>query len=161
MASGSCRKTEKAGQSFGPLPRAYFGPTSAGMSITVSAEDMEALARSVLKELPEPFSKHCADVVLAIEDFATPDQLASVGLIDRWELSGLYEGRPLPEQSIWHSGEMPPRIWLFRMPLMAEMRATRVSLEALVRHVVIHEAGHHFGFSDAEMHALEAQAAGG
>lgn len=130
------------------------------MSTTVSAEEMETLARSVLDELPDPFRAHCADVVLAIEDFATPDQLASVGLLDRWELSGLYEGRPLPEQSVWHSGEMPPRIWLFRMPLVAEMRATRVSLEALIRHVVIHEAGHHFGFSDAEMHALEAQATG-
>jgi predicted Zn-dependent protease with MMP-like domain len=129
------------------------------MAITVSADDMDALARHVLATLPEPFREHCADVVLLVEDFATPEQLASVGLLDRWQLSGLYEGRPLPDRSIWQSGEMPPRIWLFRMPLVAEMRATRVSLEALVRHVVIHEAGHHFGFSDEDMHALEAQAA--
>lgn len=133
----------------------------AAMAITVSAEDMDALARDVLATLPEPFRAHCADVVLAVEDFATPEQLASVGLHDRWQLSGLYEGRPLPDQSIWASGEMPPRIWLFRMPLVAEMRSTRVPLEALVRHVVIHEAGHHFGFSDEEMHALEEQAARG
>ena len=129
------------------------------MAITVSAEEMDALARDVLATMPEPFRQHCADVVLMVEDFATPEQLASVGLFDRWELSGLYEGRPLPEQSIWQSGEMPPRIWLFRMPLAAEMRARRVSLEALIRHVVIHEAGHHFGFSDEDMHALEAQEA--
>lgn len=128
------------------------------MAATVSAQDMEAIARQVLAEMPDPFREHCADVVLAVEDFATPEQLASVGLFDRWELSGLYEGRPLPDQSIWYSGEMPPRIWLFRMPLVAEMRATRVPLDALIRHVVIHEAGHHFGFSDAEMHALEEQA---
>ncbi len=125
------------------------------MAITVSAEEMDALARQVLATLPEQFAAHCADVVLMVEDFATPEQLASVGLLDRWELTGLYEGRPLPEQSSWDSGEMPPRIWLFRMPLVAEMRSTRVSLEALVRHVVIHEAGHHFGFSDEDMHALE------
>ena len=131
------------------------------MTVTVSAEAMEELAQRVLAELPEPFREHCARVVLRVEDFATPEQLASVGLFDRWELSGLYEGRPVPDQSIWESGEMPPRIWLFRMPLVAEMRATRVSLEALVRHVVIHEAGHHFGFSDAEMHALEDQAGSG
>lgn len=128
------------------------------MSTTVSAEEMDTLARKVLASLPEPFREHCADVVLMVEDFATPEQLSSVGLVDRWELSGLYEGRPLPDQSIWSSGDMPPRIWLFRMPLVAEMRSTRVSLEALVRHVVIHEAGHHFGFSDDDMHALEDQA---
>ena len=116
---------------------------------------METLAQRVLAGLPEVFRQHCEDIVLRVEDFATPDQLASVGLIDRWELSGLYEGRPVPEQTVWDSGMMPPRIWLFRMPLVAEMRATRVTLEALVRHVVIHEAGHHFGFSDDEMHALE------
>jgi predicted Zn-dependent protease with MMP-like domain len=128
------------------------------MALTVSAEEMEALAKRVLAGLPEPFRDHCRDIVLRVEDFATSEQLASVGLIDRWELSGLYEGRPLPERSVWETGEMPPRIWLFRMPLVAEMRTTRVTLEALVRHVVIHEAGHHFGFSDAEMHALEEQA---
>lgn len=130
------------------------------MTRTVSAEEMETLATLVLADLPGPFRRHCTDIVLRVEDFATPDQLAAVGLFDRWELTGLYEGRPVPERSVWESGEMPPRIWLFRMPLVAEMRATRVTLEALVRHVVIHEAGHHFGFSDAEMHALEDQAGG-
>lgn len=128
------------------------------MAQTVSADEMETLATGVLAGLPEPFRRQCVDIVLRVEDFATTEQLAAVGLTDRWELSGLYEGRPVPERSVWQSGEMPPRIWLFRMPLVAEMRATRVTLEALVRHVVIHEAGHHFGFSDAEMHALEEQA---
>ena len=127
------------------------------MNRTVPSEEIDALARAVLAGLPEPFRQRCKDIVLQVEDFATADQLASVGMVDRWELSGLYEGRPLPDQSIWQSGDMPPRIWLFRMPLMAEMRSTRVSVQTLVRHVVIHEAGHHFGFSDDEMHALEDQ----
>lgn len=131
------------------------------MAHTVTVEEMETLAQGVLADLPEPFRRHCTDIVLRVEDFATPEQLASVGLLDRWELSGLYEGRPVPDQSVWESGEMPPRVWLFRMPLMAEMRTTRVTLEALVRHVVIHEVGHHFGFSDDEMHALEDQASTG
>ena len=122
---------------------------------TISTEEMEALARRVLADLPEQFRQHCRDIVLRVEDFATPEQLASVGLIDRWELTGLYEGRPLSDRSVWESGEIPPCVWLFRMPLVAEMRATRVSPDALVRHVVIHEIGHHFGFSDADMHALE------
>ena len=131
------------------------------MTQSVSTDDMESAAKRVLAELPEPFRDQCSDVVLRVEDFATREQLASVNLIDRWELTGLYEGRPLTERSIWETGEMPPRIWLFRMPLLAEMRSTRVGMEALVRHVVIHEAGHHFGFSDAEMHALEQQVGDG
>lgn len=121
-------------------------------------EQMQRLAERVLSALPAQFSQQLGNVVLRVEEFATPEQLASVGLENRWQLSGLYEGRPLPEQSIWESGRMPPRIWLFRRPLLAEMRSTGVELVDLVRHVVIHEAGHHFGYSDEGMHWLEDQA---
>ena len=116
---------------------------------------MQVLAEDVVAALPERFREQLARVVLRVEDFATAEQLASVGIEDKWELSGLYEGIPLPDRSVWSSGDMPPRIWLFREPLVAEMRETGVSLHEIVRHVVIHEAGHHFGFSDDDMHALE------
>lgn len=125
------------------------------MSHSLTIADMEALARGVLDDLPEPFRAACEEIVLQVADFAHAQQLASVGMVDRWELTGLYEGVPLPERSQDRSGDMPPRIWLFRMPILAEMRSTRVPIAELVRHVVIHEAGHHFGFSDEEMHALE------
>lgn len=125
-----------------------------------SAAALAAIAARVAAGLPAQFRQHCADVVFAVEDFATQEHLSSVGLVDRWELSGLYEGLPLPDQSIWDHARMPPRVWLFRMPLLAEMRSRRLAIEDLVRHVVIHELGHHFGFSDDDMHALE-QAAGG
>lgn len=124
---------------------------------TLSATDMQAIARSVLRGLPEPFCRACEEIILHVEDFATPEQLAGVGLLSRWELTGLYEGVPLPERGDILGGEMPARIWLFRMPIVAEARSTRVPLDELVSHVVIHETGHHFGYSDAEMHALEIQ----
>ena len=123
-----------------------------------SVDIMEDIARAVLRELPEDFRRHLADVILRVEDFATVEQLGSVGLSDPWRLSGLYQGTPVPLESVWESGRMPPRIWLFRRPLLAEMHARQLSLEAIVRHVVIHEAGHHFGFSDADMHMLEDRA---
>lgn len=130
------------------------------MAQTVSTELMECIAREVIEALPDPFRSRTLDIVLQVADFATDEQLSSVGLCDRWELTGLYEGRPLPKQSQWYSGELPPRIWLFRMPLIAEMRATRVRMEDLIRHVVVHEAGHHFGLSDEDMHTLESQSPG-
>lgn len=123
-----------------------------------SKDEMQRLAATVLRTLPEQFRAELDRAVMRVEDFATPEQLASVDLTDKWQLSGLYEGRPVSEASIWESGELPPRIWLFRQPLLAEMRATGVGLEELVRHVVIHEAGHHFGFSDDDMHRLEDEA---
>ena len=123
-----------------------------------SRQQMQIMAEAAFAGLPAEFRSQLSDVVLEVEDFATPEQLESVDLDDRWQLSGLYQGEPLPDRSIWESGRMPPRIWLFREPLIAEWRATGVRMEDLVRHVVVHEAGHHFGFSDEDMHRLEDQA---
>lgn len=119
---------------------------------------MRLLALSAVAALPEPFRGLLEGVILDVEDFATEDQLAAVGLEDPWELSGLYEGEALPDRSQWATGTMPSRIWLFRRPLIAEWRETGVEMEALIRHVVVHEAGHHFGLSDDDMHALEDEA---
>jgi len=105
--------------------------------------------------MPKDFKEAMTGTVLKIEEFARPDQLEGVGIENRWELTGLYEGTPLPEQSVWDSAPMPPVISLFRQPLLREMEETGVGFDELVRHVVIHEAGHHFGFSDEDMHALE------
>jgi predicted Zn-dependent protease with MMP-like domain len=120
-----------------------------------SAAEFETVARAVLRRLPDPFRSHLADVVLRIEEFASTEQLTAVGMTDRWELTGLYEGVPLTDQSQWDHERMPPIISLFRQPLIAEMKETGVGFAELVRHVVIHEAGHHFGLSDEDMDALE------
>ncbi|WP_066525411.1 metallopeptidase family protein [Erythrobacter sp. CCH5-A1] len=120
-----------------------------------SAAEFEALARAVLARLPEVFARELEGVVVRVEDFATDEQLDSLGIEDPWDLTGLYEGVALTERSQWDSEGLPPVITLFRQPLIAEMEETGVGFAELVRHVVIHEAGHHFGLSDEDMHALE------
>lgn len=125
--------------------------------IPPTAEVLEHLAHAAFARIPEPFREHLANIVVRIEEFADDEALASVGLEDPWQLSGLYHGLPVGEQSAWHSGTMPPMITLFRQPLLAEWCETGVDLAALVTHVVVHEVGHHFGLSDEDMHALEAQ----
>lgn len=126
--------------------------------VTPSTQVFEELAQEAIQSMPPKFRDQLTDVVLKVEEFATPDQLAAVGISNKWNLSGLYEGRPITNRTIWESGRMPPVISLFRQPLLAEMYQTGVGLRDLVRHVTIHEAGHHFGFSDEEMHALEKSA---
>jgi predicted Zn-dependent protease with MMP-like domain len=122
---------------------------------TPSAADIEAIARRTLERLPSPFAESLGDIVLRIEEVADPDTARSVGLRHPMQLSGLYEGIPLNRQSVQHSGTLPERVTLYRRPIIAEWQSTRVSLEQLVSHIVIHEIGHHFGFSDDDMHALE------
>ena len=70
------------------------------------------MAETAFAELPAQFRDQMGDVVLQVEDFATPEQLASVDITDRWHLSGLYEGEPLPDQSIWQSGQHRVRSFL-------------------------------------------------
>jgi predicted Zn-dependent protease with MMP-like domain len=91
-------------------------------------------------------------LVIPVADYETARR---VGLSHPMQLSGLYEGVSLDRQGVSQSGTLPERITLYSRPILAEWRSTRVSLEQLVSHIVIHEVGHHFGFSDDDMHALE------
>lgn len=120
-----------------------------------SAADIEAIARRTLDRLPSPFAESLGDIVLLIEEVANPDTARRLGLRHPMQLSGLYEGIPLNHQSVQQSGTLPERITLYRRPIIAEWQSARFSLEQLVSHIVIHEIGHHFGFSDDDMHALE------
>jgi predicted Zn-dependent protease with MMP-like domain len=120
-----------------------------------SAEEIEEIARAALEALPRPFADSLGDVVLLVEEFADDATLASVGLDDPFELSGIYEGVPLTERSVEQSGTLPEKIRLFRRPILDEWASGEHRLEHLVAHVLIHEVGHHFGLSDDDIHALE------
>ncbi|QNN67870.1 metallopeptidase family protein [Sphingomonas lutea] len=120
-----------------------------------SVEEFEEIARRTLAALPEPFAGHLKDVVLVIEDFADEATLKDMGIDDPFDLTGIYEGLPLTEKSVEQSGTLPDRVRLFRRPILDEWADGDDTLEHLIAHVLIHEIGHHFGFSDDDMHALE------
>ncbi len=123
-----------------------------------SADDIERLARAVLARLPAPFAAHLADIVLTVEEFADEATLKELEIDDPFALTGLYHGQPMGEKSSMQTGALPDRIHLYRRPILDEWCDTGVDLTALIRHVVVHEVGHHFGLSDDDMHALEAGA---
>ncbi len=125
---------------------------------TPTDADIEAIARTTLARLPSPFRESLGEIVLLIEPMADPATARSVGLKHPMHLSGLYQGVPLNHQSVNYPSMLPERITLYSRPILAEWRSTRVSLDQLVAHIVIHEVGHHFGFSDDDMHALEDEA---
>ena len=119
---------------------------------------IEQLARQAIAAMPALFRQHLEGIAIQIDDFATPEVLQELGIEDPWELTGLYEGHAMTQQSVWSSGDLPPVIRLYRKPLLAEWVETGVALDALISHVIVHEAGHHFGFSDDDMHAIEDEA---
>lgn len=120
-----------------------------------SADEIEAIARAALGALPAEFRESLGDVVFQVEEFADAKTLKDMGIDEPFDLSGLYEGVPLSEQSVQQSGTLPERIRLFRRPILEEWTDGEETLERLVAHILIHEVGHHFGFSDDDMHALE------
>ena len=120
-----------------------------------TAEEIEEIARGVLKALPAPFADSLEAIVLLVEEFADDATLDGFGIEDPFELSGIDEGVPLTQRSVEQSGTLPERIRLFRRPILDEWAGNDDTLEHLVAHVLVHEVGHHFGLSDDDMHALE------
>ncbi|WP_338243363.1 metallopeptidase family protein [Aurantiacibacter hainanensis] len=130
------------------------------IGLAPSVADMERVARAAYDRIPAAFAEHLGDVVIQVQDFAEDELLAEMGIESPFELTGVYEGLPLTERSIEHSGTMPDRIRLFRLPILLEWcERGDETFEHLVAHVLVHEIGHHFGLSDEDMHALEDQVA--
>ena len=120
------------------------------------AAAIETVARATIDALPAAFRAHLGAIVLLVEEEADGETLAALGLDHPLDLTGVYVGTPVGEKSSAASGALPDRIHLYRQAILAEWCETGVRLDDLVRHVTIHEIGHHFGLSDADMHALEA-----
>ena len=121
-----------------------------------SPAEIEAMARAAFARLPQEFAAHLGDVLVQVQDFAEDELLAEMEIESPYDLTGVYEGLPLTERSVEHSGTMPDRIRLFRVPILLEWAERGdETLEHLVAHVLVHEIGHHFGLSDEDMHALE------
>ena len=123
-----------------------------------SIAEFEVLARAALARIPPPFADSMGDVVLLVEELADEETLDAMGIEDAFDLTGLYEGRPLTSRGIEDSGSLPDRIRLFRRAILDEWVEEGEEFEHLIRHILIHEAGHHFGLSDEAMHNLEEQA---
>ncbi len=127
-------------------------------TLAPDAAALERLGEEAIQSLPDHFRAHLTGVVLRVDEFADDEVLASLGIEDPFELTGLYTGRPLAEQTTTNSAELPTMIHLYRRPLLDVWVDTGVGLEDLISHVIVHDVVHHFGFSDEEMHAIEDQA---
>ena len=125
-------------------------------TLAPSLADIDALAQAAVESLPELFRRHLGTVLLRVEDFPDEEVMDAMGLDSPYDILGLYQGRHVGLKGDVPSGALPDMIFLYRRPLLEEWAESGDSLEALVRHVLIHEVGHHFGLSDADMEAIEA-----
>jgi predicted Zn-dependent protease with MMP-like domain len=124
-----------------------------------SLAELEAIADQALKRLPRRFRDLCKDVVIRIEDFPTDDVLDALGAESEFDLLGLYHGVDLSRQSVMDPAAMPEMVFLYRRPILDYWAEHEETLGHIVTHVLVHEIGHHFGLSDADMHRIEEEAA--
>lgn len=122
-----------------------------------SLDDILELAETALSAIPEELRNLVGGTVMAVEDAPDDEILAEMGMESPWELTGLYRGTPLTQKSVLDLPAEPDTIVLFREPLLLEWIETGEDLFRLVRNVLIHEIGHHFGLSDADIARLEGE----
>lgn len=120
-----------------------------------SLAEIETCALAVFRRLPKQFRDLCSDLVIQVDDFATTEVLNALHIRSRFGLLGLFQGIGVPFRSESAPMLMPNMIWLYRQPILAYWASHDDTLGAIVQHVLVHEIGHHFGFSDDDMHTIE------
>ncbi len=121
-----------------------------------TADQIERIGREVLEALPEVFRGHVRDVVIRVQDFPDDQTLAAMGIESPFDLLGLYHGVPVGRGSELSAPRSDvDMIFLYRRPLLDYWCETEAPLEDIVRNTLIHEIGHHFGFSDEDMEEIE------
>jgi len=122
-------------------------------------EDIDGLAKAAFARLPATFRRLCEGLVIQVVDFPDDETLDDMGAQSEFDLLGLFRGRGLAQRgAVDETGELPNMIWLYRRPLLDFWCESEDSLGAVVTHVLVHEVGHHFGLSDADMEAIEQSA---
>src|SRR6202049_2551045 len=119
---------------------------------------LEVLAGEVFRALPQGSRYLCADLFIQVDDFPSEEVLTEMEAETEFDLLGLFQGIGLPFRSESAAVQMPNMIWLYRRPILDYWAEHDETLGAIVKHVLVHEIGHHFGLSDADMMAIEAAA---
>jgi predicted Zn-dependent protease with MMP-like domain len=122
-----------------------------------SLADLERLASESWQRLPRHFRDMCGEVVIRVEDFATDDVLDELGIESPFDLMGLYQGVSLDKKSVMDVPRGPDMVFLYRRAILDYWVEEGETLGDLVTHVLVHEIGHHFGFSDDDMETIEEQ----
>jgi predicted Zn-dependent protease with MMP-like domain len=120
-----------------------------------SVADIEELVNQALGTIPSRLKRHLGAVVIRVEEFPDEETEQAMGLDSPFDILGLYNGVALPHKSVSDPRPNMDRIFLYRRPILDYWCETGEDLARLVRHVLIHEIGHHFGFSDDDMARIE------
>ncbi|MDJ0935350.1 MAG: metallopeptidase family protein [Kiloniellales bacterium] len=126
----------------------HFGPPP-------SVEELDSIAREAFAAIPKALRVHAKDVVIRVQDFPDEEILEELDCESAFDLLGLYQGVDLTRKSVSDTPQQPDMVYLYRRPILDYWCDSEEDLTHVVRHVLIHEIGHHFGYSDDDMEAIE------
>ena len=129
----------------------HFGPPP-------SVDELESIAREAFAAIPKQLRVHAKDVLIRVQDFPDDDVLEELDCDSAFDLLGLYQGVDLLRKSVSDPPQQPDMVFLYRRPILDYWCDSEEDLAHVIRHVLIHEIGHHFGYSDDDMEAIEEQA---
>jgi predicted Zn-dependent protease with MMP-like domain len=125
-------------------------------ALSPSLADLERLAEDAYARLPDAFRRLCEGVIIKVDDFPDDETLDEMECETNFDLLGLFRGTGMAQAgAVPHTGEFPNMIWLYRRPILDYWAEHEETLGQIVTHVLVHEIGHHFGLSDADMEAIE------
>src|SRR6185437_8894166 len=109
------------------------------------------ISDTAYRRLPQRFRALTKELVIRIEDFPTDEVLDSLDIESPFDLLGLYSGVDLARKSVMDVSSLPDMVFLYRRPILDYWAEHEEPLGRIIAHVLIHEIGHHFGLSDADM----------
>ncbi|MBK8084425.1 MAG: metallopeptidase family protein [Devosia sp.] len=119
------------------------------------------MAAAAFAALPAEFRALAGSVPCVVAEFPDDETISEMHLESEFDILGLFRGVGLPQGGATPStGQLPKQVWLYRRPILDYWAESEdgETLGEVITHVLVHEIGHHFGFSDEDMEALEAAA---
>lgn len=104
--------------------------------------------------LPQKFKKFIENLAVIVEDHPSAETRRKVGSLRSETILGLYHGVPFQHRGPYYGNIPPDVIVIYQKPIEA-ICATDEEVREKVQDVVLHEVGHYFGMSDAELHRIE------
>jgi predicted Zn-dependent protease with MMP-like domain len=114
----------------------------------------EQLVTEAIAIIPRRFRREIRNLAIVVEDVPSGELLAEMEVEPPDSLYGLYQGTPLPERSWAHGNALPDRITLYQIPIEQDCD-DEDEVRAAIGETLIHEVGHYFGLSEAEIEEIE------
>jgi predicted Zn-dependent protease with MMP-like domain len=127
----------------------------AALTLPPSLDELGELAQEAFQTIPLELRRHVDGVVIRVDEFPDEATEREMELDSPFDLLGLYRGVDIGHKSASSVANDVDMIFLYRRPLLDYWCETGEDLKLLVRHVLIHEIGHHFGLSDEDMERIE------